>query len=121
MTARHIVAGAEVHIPGPAAAAPAYAQSDEESAAARARGVKYLKEKQKSDGSWDFSGHDVGITALCTIALIENGVPLNDSSVQRGYEYVKKNSNKLKNTYALTLVIVFISRFGDRPAKPRLN
>jgi hypothetical protein len=121
MTARLIVAGALVFILAGAAAAPAYAQSDEEIAAARARGVKYLKEKQKSDGSWDFSGHDVGITALCTIALIENGVPLNDSSVQKGYEYVKKNSNKLKNTYDLSLVIVLFSRFGDRRDKPLIK
>jgi hypothetical protein len=121
MTARLIVAGALAFILAGAAAAPAYAQSDEEIAAARARGVKYLKEKQKSDGSWDFSGHDVGITALCTIALIENGVPLNDSSVQRGYEYVKKNSNKLKNTYDLSLVIVLFSRFGDRRDKPLIK
>jgi hypothetical protein len=102
-------------------AAPVSAQSDERIAEARARGVKYLKERQKGDGSWEFSGHDVGITALCTIALIENGVPLNDSSVQKGYEYVKKNSNKLKNTYDLSLVIVLYSRFGDRRDRPLIK
>src|SRR5262245_11109493 len=121
MTARLIAAGALAFILAGAASAPAYAQSDEEIAAARARGVKYLKERQKKDGSWDFSGHDVGITTLCTIALIENGVPLNDSSVQKGYEYVKKNSNKLKNTYDLSLVIVLFSRFGDRRDKPLIK
>ena len=91
MAARLVVAGALLILLAGSAAAPLYAQSDEQIAEARARGVRYLKEKQKGDGSWEFSSHEVGITALCTIALIENGVPLNDSSVQKGYEYVKKN------------------------------
>jgi hypothetical protein len=121
MAARLIVAGAVIICLAGATAAPVYAQSDEEIAAARARGVKYLKEQQKGNGSWVFSGHDVGITALCTIALIENGVPLNDPAVQKGYEYVKKNSNKLKNTYDLSLVIVLYSRFGDRRDKPLIK
>jgi hypothetical protein len=120
MTARLFAAGA-LMIGLAGFAAPACAQSDEQISEARARGVKYLKERQKGDGSWEFSGHDVGITALCTIALIENGVPLNDSSVQKGYEYVKKNSNKLKNTYDLSLVIVLFSRFGDRRDKPLIK
>jgi hypothetical protein len=75
-------------------------------------GRQVLEGQTEGDGSWEFSGHDVGITALCTIALIENGVPLNESSVQRGYEYVKKNCNKLKNTYDLSLVIVLFSRLA---------
>ncbi len=121
MTARVFAAGAVVICLAGSAASPVQAQSDEQIAEARARGVKYLKERQRGDGSWQFSGHDIGITALCTIALIENGVPLNDSSVQKGYEYVKKNSIKLKNTYDLSLVIVLYSRFGDRRDRPLIK
>lgn len=104
-----------------AVTSPAFAQSDEAITAARARGVQFLKQKQKGDGTWEFAGHNVGITALCTIALIENGVPLTDSSVQKGYEYVKKNCTKLKNTYDLSLVVVLLSRFGDRRDKPQIK
>jgi hypothetical protein len=88
---------------------------------ARARGIKYIKERQKPDGSWEFTSHDVGISALCTIALIENGMPLADSAVQKGYEYVKKNCARLTNTYDLSLVIVLLSRYGDRRDKPQIK
>ena len=121
MTARLLTAGSLVLCLALMSAVPIYGQSDEEIAAARARGVKFLKEKQKGEGNWEFGGHDTGITALCTIALIENGVPLNDSAVQKGYEYVKKNSNKLKNTYDLSLVVVLLSRFGDRRDRPLIK
>src|SRR5579872_1548151 len=106
---------------GAAGVSPAFGQSDEQVTAARARGVNYLKQQQKSDGSWTFTGHDVGITALCTIALIENGVPMNDPALQKGYEYVKKNADGLTNTYDLSLVIVLLSRMGDRRDKGQIK
>lgn len=81
---------------------------------ARLRGVKYLKSKQKKDGSWSFGGHDVGITALCTVALIENGVELTEPVIQDGYEFVQKKAKELKNTYDIALTIVLLQRVGDR-------
>jgi hypothetical protein len=94
----------------------AVAQSEEEIASARKRGAEHLKSKQRSDGSWEFAGHDVGITALCAVALIENGTPLTDSSVQRAYEFVRRSdsTDNLKNTYDLSLAITLLSRVGDR-------
>lgn len=115
--ARFPVIGAVVFCIAVAGVAPAFGQTDEQVSAARAKGVKFVKQQQKSDGSWAFAGHNVGITALCTIALIENGVPMNDSAVQKGYEYIKKNSDNLTNTYDLSLVIVLLSRIGDRRDK----
>src|SRR5438309_10693566 len=107
MAARFSAIGALVLCLSGPGMSEAFAQTtDEQVAAARAKGVKFLKQQQKSDGSWSFTGHDVGITALCTIALIENGVPLNDPALQKGFEYVKKNSDNLTNTYDLSLVIV---------------
>lgn len=99
----------------------AQAQTDEQVTAARLRGVEFIKQKQKPDGSWDFKGHDVGITALCTIALIENGIPLADPIVQKGYDYVKKNVANEKNTYELSLAVVMLSRIGDRRDKPQIK
>jgi hypothetical protein len=103
------------------ATATAFGQTEEQVTAARNKGIAFLKEQQKSDGNWTFGGHDVGITALCTIALIENGVPLTDPVLQKGYEYVKKHANSLKNTYDLSLVIVLLSRFGDRRDKAEIK
>ncbi|HBH52262.1 MAG TPA: hypothetical protein DDY91_10255 [Planctomycetaceae bacterium] len=97
------------------------APTEETVTAARARGVKYLKSQQKKDGSWDFSGHDVGITALCTIALIENGVEPTDPVVQNGYEFVKKKAKEQKNTYDLALIIVMLQRMGDRRDRPLIR
>ena len=97
------------------------APTEETITAARARGVKYLKTKQKKDGSWEFSGHEVGISALCTIALIENGVDLTDSAVQSGYEFVKKKAKDQKNTYDLALIIVMLQRMGDRRDRPLIR
>ena len=121
MAARSLAVGALMLCLGVAGGSPAFGQTDEQVTAARARGVKFLKQQQKSDGSWAFTGHDVGITALCTIALIENGVALNDPGVQKGYEYVKKNSDSLTTTYDLSLVIVLLSRFGDRRDKGQIK
>ena len=121
MVARSLAVGALILCMGVAGGSPAFGQTDEQVTAARARGVKFLKQQQKSDGSWAFTGHDVGITALCTIALIENGVALNDPGVQKGYEYVKKNSDSLTTTYDLSLVIVLLSRFGDRRDKGQIK
>ena len=106
-----------------AAPEPSFAQgpSEEQITKGRERGVEFLKQKQKSDGSWEFKDHDVGITALCTIALIENGVSPTDPVVQRGYEFVKKGTTSLKNTYDLALVTVMLTRIGDRRDRPQIK
>ena len=51
---------------------------------ARLKGIEFLKSKQLDDGSWEFPAHEVGITALCTLALLENGVPQSDSVIDKG-------------------------------------
>ncbi|MSR57288.1 MAG: hypothetical protein EXS05_06420 [Planctomycetaceae bacterium] len=98
--------------------ANAQTPTEEQITKARLRGVEFLKQQQGSDGSWNFKGHPIGITALCTIALIENGVPVTDPVVRKGYEFVKKGTSKLKDTYDLALVTVMLSRIGDRRDKP---
>jgi hypothetical protein len=97
------------------------AQSESEILQARQRGIEFLKSKQTKEGNWEFTGHEVGITALCTIALIENGVPLTDPVVQKGYQYIQKGASAQKNTYDLALSVVLLSRFGDRRDRPRIR
>lgn len=99
---------------------PCAAQQDKVKAA-RERAIEFLKNKQKKAGNWDFKTHEVGITALCTIALIENGVPLRDPVIQKGYEYVKESSAGLKNTYDIALASVLLSRVGDRRDKAKVK
>ncbi|WP_417378461.1 prenyltransferase/squalene oxidase repeat-containing protein [Gimesia sp.] len=93
------------------------AQTEQEVTASRLKGVEFLKSQQQDDGSWEFEGHPVGITALCTMALLENGIPVNDPLIQKGRQFVLKESEKLKSTYDLSLAILLLSRIGDREDK----
>lgn len=48
------------------------------------RGVAYLKTQQHDDGSWtDPAGYPGGITAICSLALLESGVDSADDALQR--------------------------------------
>lgn len=109
---------------------PAVAQTkftDEQITAARQRGVEFIKSQQTKDGFWEYDedlksdSNNVGLTALCTIALIENGVPHNDPVVRKGYEFVLGKSASLKNTYELALATVMLSRMGDRRDRLRIK
>ena len=95
------------------------AQSDDGSklTEARLKGVEFLKSKQLSDGNWEFPGHDVGITSLCTLALVENGVSQFDPMIEKGHRYVKKNTKELGSTYDISLAIVLLSRLDEHSNK----
>lgn len=101
--------------------------TDELIQAARLRGVEFIKSQQTKDGFWEYDDdlkadtNNVGLSALCTIALIENGVPHNDPVVRQGYEFVLGKSGKLKNTYELALATVLLSRMGDRRDRLRIK
>lgn len=94
---------------------PAFAQSEQDPVeAARLKALDYIRAQQKSDGSWEYPNHAVGITALCTLALIENGTAVYDSAVEKGHRFVRKNAPEEKSTYDIALGILILSRVGDR-------
>ncbi|MBX3442312.1 MAG: hypothetical protein KF774_07880 [Planctomyces sp.] len=95
-------------------AAQGLAQSEDEIEQARLKGVEYLKSTQLDDGSWEFAGHEAGITALCGMALVENGVPVTDRIITRAQSYVRSKASEQTNTYDVALTILFLSRMGDR-------
>ncbi len=80
---------------------------------ARLKGVEFLKSKQLDDGSWEFPAHEVGITALCTLALLENGVPQSDPVIDKGHRFVRKSTKELGSTYDIALSIVILSRLDE--------
>jgi hypothetical protein len=48
------------------------------------RGVAYLKREQTPRGRWnEMAGYDGGVTALCTLALLNAGVPVDDPAVRK--------------------------------------
>lgn len=55
------------------------------------RAVAYLKNEQsKVNGSWrERPGYPGGVTALCTLALLDAGVPPDDPTIQKALEYLR--------------------------------
>lgn len=67
------------------------------------KGVKYLKEQQNPrDGTWnDLPDYPKGVTALCTLALLNSGVPPQDKHIQRSLRTLRKV--KPEKTYSVAL------------------
>ncbi|HUY93535.1 MAG TPA: DUF4159 domain-containing protein [Pirellulales bacterium] len=71
------------------------------------RGVSYLKNEQRNDGSWpDPVGYPGGITALCTLALLNCGVPPNDPQVQSALNYLRKLPPSMTYSTALQTMVL---------------
>ncbi len=104
-----------------ALARPAAAATEEQIESARLKGIEFIKAQQSQDGSWDYPSYTTGVTALCTLALIENGVPLNDTVVDKGYRYVKKQVSEVDNTYEVALSVLLLARVGDRLDRPAIR
>ena len=80
----------------------------------RTKAVKYLKDTQDKNGSWegvvlgevaDMKG---GVTALATLALLEAGVPSNDPTITKAVEYLL--TVKADKTYVVSLKIQVLAR-----------
>ena len=92
----------------------ARAQSDDDIEQARQKGIEFLKSQQQEGGNWEYTTHTVGITALATLALLENGLPVSDSAVDDGYQYVRRHTSKLSQTYDISLAILLLSRMDEQ-------
>lgn len=81
-----------------------------------ARGVEYLERQQRADGTWpDYAGFTGGTTALCTLALLNSGVAVDDPQIQRALEYLRKL--KPERTYVAALqTMVFCAAEPQRDA-----
>ena len=84
------VAPAEVKAAPPSAPAPATPSLDARRQEAMARGVAALLKEQAADGSWGVPQGGVGITALCTAALLEAGQTTREPAVRRAVDYILK-------------------------------
>lgn len=98
------------------APAPSLAQNEAGRAEidrAIARGTVFLKDQQTERGEWTYTlnhDHELGITALAGLALLENGVPPTDSSIARADEVVRVLAKRSDQTYDLSLAILFLGR-----------
>ncbi len=73
------------------------------------KGIAYLRQQQKIDGSWDeYMAQPGGISALCTLALLNAGVEPSDPQMQRALAYLRKF--KPEKTYVTSLQTMVFAR-----------
>lgn len=87
---------------------------------AKTRGVKYVQSMQGPNGKWEgeleTDGRDnpkqAGATALCALALMENGVPVQDKSIQSAASMVRQamRNPSFNYNYSVCLAILFLHR-----------
>jgi len=66
------------------------------------RGVDYLRNRQLSSGMWnDYATAPAGVTALCTLALLNSGVPPDDAKVSKALSVLR--GLKSDRTYVVAL------------------
>lgn len=99
----------------------AHAQISPQIDQARLKGIEFLKGEQYDDGSWSLTDHDVGITALCALALIENGVPVSDEVIEKAQRFIKKEIDEADGTCDIALAILFMNRVGGRDSRPEIR
>ncbi|MCA9267186.1 MAG: DUF4159 domain-containing protein [Planctomycetales bacterium] len=89
----------------------------EEVRAAIERGAAYLKSKQnKVDGSWaEHPGQPGGMTALCTLALLNAGVKPDDEAIQKALNFLRL-IEKPKMTYSTALATMAFVAADPSPA-----
>src|SRR5688572_10286120 len=69
-------------------------------------GCKYLEGQQHPDGHWtDHPGEPGGLTALCTLALLNSGRTKDDTHVKKALDYLNGLSNP-ERTYSVSLIIM---------------
>lgn len=66
------------------------------------RGIAFLSRQQKPNGGWDeYQLQQGGVTALCTLALLNAGVESDDDRIQRALRYLREIEPQ--HTYAASL------------------
>jgi hypothetical protein len=87
------------------------------------RGVNYLKQQQDPrSGRWNEPagfGFPGGISALCTLALLNCGVPLDDPAMVQALQYVRRSDKGSRMTYSVALETMVLCT--AEPEKDRLQ
>jgi len=83
------------------------------------KAVAYLKSQQNPDGSWVFARHRTGVTALCTLALLNAGVASDDPVIRRGINFLNRTRNQ--NVYATSLKAQVYATAGPKRYRPQLQ
>lgn len=81
------------------------------------QGVEYLRKEQQPNGSFgEVMGQPGGLTALCTLALLNSGVDVKDATIQKALNYLRKVEPE--RTYQVSLQTMVFCR--AEPERDRL-
>src|SRR6266542_1811608 len=95
---------------GPVGAAPAPAGDRQQVTAVVQKGLTFLRRTQQSDGSWQ---RYPGISAICALAFLRNGVTEKDPAVARACAYLASLAKPNGSIYT--------DQFGPAQALPNYN
>jgi hypothetical protein len=77
-------------------------------------GVRFLKARQLTTGTWRQDGfHAVGYAALPALTLLECQVSGKDPVVRRAASFVRRAAPMVNDTYDLSLALLFLDRLGE--------
>jgi hypothetical protein len=107
----------EVTIPAPSAVAGVDAARID---SAIAKGVRYLKQQQQPDGTFD-PGRPMAYAALCGLTLLECKVRADDPSVTKAAQLVRRMIADSTVTYDLSTAVLFLDRLGDPRDRPLIH
>lgn len=81
------------------------------------RGIAYLKKSQNDNGGWaEYGGQSCGLSALCTLALLNAGVSRDDPAMKKAIRNLRKSRPvKTYSTALQTLVLSHLGTAGDLP------
>ena len=86
------------------------------------KGVAFLKTTQLPTGTWPGDGgHPVGYAALSGLALLECGVPKNDTVLLKAEAFIRKALPTMDDTYEVSLSILFLDRLGNPDDEPMIQ
>lgn len=83
------------------------------------KGIRYLRQEQRPDGSWEVNvtaaGMKGGWTCLAMLGLLNAGVPVEDPMIQKGLDYVRRLQTNMTYVRALqTMVLAEAAQGVDR-------
>jgi hypothetical protein len=109
--------GSSLQLPAARAQAPDRLPATAETvASAIDRGIQFLKRQQQDDGTWPEQAlYGGGLTPLCTLALLTAGVPVDDPTIVRALDYLRKfKANATYTTSLQTMVFCAADPVKDR-------
>lgn len=84
------------------------------------RGVQYLQKRQLAKGGWDeYPRYNCGLSSLCTLALANAGVSVDDPSIVGALRYLR--TREPNDTYSVALQTLAFCQIGAAEDLPRIR